>query len=96
MLLFIMCWDPECHLVMSEFALSSERTSFSLPIHRKRHFYNGIAPSDAAKADALDSGRFFAKGRTNYALVGRLNTEVLDVCLVSSAGRQLSNRPYDI
>ena len=70
MLLFNMCWDPECHLVMSEFALSSERTYFSLPIHRKRHLYNDIAPSDVAKADALDSGRFLGKGRTNYALVG--------------------------
>jgi len=72
-----MCWDPECHLVMSEFALSSERTYFSLPIHRQRHFYNDIAPSDVAKADALDWGRSFAKGRTSYALVGHLNTEVL-------------------
>jgi len=84
LLLFIMCWDPECHLVMSEFALSSERTYFPLPIHRQRHFYNGKAPSDVAKADALDWGRFFVPREKKLCLLGSQPTHM---CLISFSGR---------
>jgi hypothetical protein len=42
---------------MSEFALRSESTYFSPPIHQLRRFYDTIAPSEVAVADALEWGR---------------------------------------